>query len=78
VREWLSLGLILVGDWSVDRFATPPVREWQTAWVAWDHALLDASPVAHSPVLEPGDGLDPDIVNVHTAAPFMLSRKAGR
>lgn len=41
VREWASLGLILVGYWSLQWFSAPPIDRWQSEWVSWDRALLD-------------------------------------
>ncbi|MFN0106793.1 MAG: phosphatase PAP2 family protein [Bryobacteraceae bacterium] len=42
VRDWLSMGLILVGYWSIGWFSAPPIVAWQERWVGWDRTLLDA------------------------------------
>ena len=42
VRDWLSLGLILAGYWSIGWFAAPPIAAWQAVWLGWDRLILDA------------------------------------
>lgn len=42
VRDWLSLGLILAGYWSIGWFAAPPMAAWQAVWLGWDRLILDA------------------------------------
>ncbi|MCC6585943.1 MAG: phosphatase PAP2 family protein [Bryobacterales bacterium] len=39
-RRWGSLGLILVGYWSMEMFAGTPREQWQATWVMWDRMLL--------------------------------------
>jgi membrane-associated phospholipid phosphatase len=43
VRQWASLGLILAAYWSLGWFTGPHHSDWQTTWLAWDRALLDAA-----------------------------------
>jgi len=40
-RDWLSLGLILAGYWSIGWFAGPPMEAWQPNWLQWDRYVLD-------------------------------------
>ncbi len=40
VRDWLSMGLILAGYWSVAWFVAPPLTQQQEQWLGWDRALL--------------------------------------
>lgn len=42
LRDWLSMGLILAGYWSIGWFAAPPLTAWQERWLDWDRAVLDA------------------------------------
>ena len=42
LREWLSLGVILLVYWSIEWFATPAKFETlQNLWLGWDRTLLD-------------------------------------
>ena len=41
VRDWLTMGLILAGYWSIGWFAAPPITAWQEQWLGWDRILLD-------------------------------------
>src|SRR4051812_35112868 len=42
IRQWLSLGLLLLGYWSLGWFASAPIERWQISWAHWVRALLDA------------------------------------
>ena len=41
IRQWSSLGLILLGYWSLGWFSSAPMESWQMVWTGWDRALLD-------------------------------------
>lgn len=41
LREWTSLGMILVAYWLLEWFSAPPVALLQQTWVEWDRVLLD-------------------------------------
>ena len=40
VRDWLSMGLILAGYWSVGWFLAPPLAQQQEKWLGWDRVVL--------------------------------------
>ena len=39
-REWASMGLILVGYWSLEWFSRSHLSHLQTTWLKWDQAVL--------------------------------------
>lgn len=41
LRDWLTLGLILIAYWQVDWFATGSHVRWQDTWIGWDRTILD-------------------------------------
>ncbi|MBI2688541.1 MAG: phosphatase PAP2 family protein [Acidobacteria bacterium] len=40
-RDWLTMGLILVGYWSIGWFASAPLTVWQDRWLQWDRLILN-------------------------------------
>jgi len=40
LRDWTPLGLIPVGYWELQLFATDRVLSWHNAWIVWDRYLL--------------------------------------
>lgn len=42
LREWLSLGMILVAYWSLAWFPGRPLEHWQASWIAYDRELLNS------------------------------------
>jgi membrane-associated phospholipid phosphatase len=40
VRDWLSMGLILAGYWSIGWFAMAPMAGWQEQLLGWDRVVL--------------------------------------
>ena len=40
VRDWVSIGLILAGYWSVGWFVAPPLVQRQEEWLGWDRVVL--------------------------------------
>jgi membrane-associated phospholipid phosphatase len=40
VRDWLSMGLILAGYWSVGWFVRQPLVQRQEEWLGWDRVVL--------------------------------------
>jgi membrane-associated phospholipid phosphatase len=40
LRDWATLGLIPVGYWELQLFASDRVLRWQNTWIVWDRHLL--------------------------------------
>jgi membrane-associated phospholipid phosphatase len=40
LRDWIPLGLIPVGYWELQLFASDRVLRWQNTWIVWDKRLL--------------------------------------
>lgn len=60
VREWASLGLILIGYWSLQWFAAGEPSHWESVWVGWDRTLLDQAGLRHA------------LESAGSAGPFLL------